>query len=298
MRELLIGVILLLASFAFDFFPTHSTAIVILYASTFCLSLFYIYDGIIILVKGTSYMRGRYRKVIRHILLVGIIAGVATEAIGNWLYKFWIYPHFSSYFYLLVVPISLCLYFFLLFENYIAIHVVLEKFFPSPKIVVKRKKLHTIAFSIIGFLGIATFSFVTCSKLLAYKVPSNILNIFNTYWLSSNDVVNLFMLCISIWFIFEYLEYQRREDTLLLHIFKGDFTAFLSIIVASLITSVVMEIFNLPIKIWIYTNVPYYNIVFLGVPIVVLFLWPFQYLLFDCFYHFIYKKETEAIWTE
>lgn len=96
--------------------------------------------------------------------------------------------------------------------------------------------------------------------------------------------------------IFEYLEYKRKEDTFLIHLLEGDYLPFFAIIISSLFTSIVMEIFNLPIKIWIYTNVPYENILFLGVPLSALLVWPFQYLVFISLYHFIYKSETVRIW--
>lgn len=296
MRSFLLGTVFLGTSFLGDFYPLPNVWFVVFFACLFCLGLLYIYDGFILAVKGKSLLIGGRRSILKHIFIAGLIGSLIIEAIGNWLFKTWIYPYFSSSHYLFIILPFLGLYFLLLYENYLATVVIIEKFKKYKKKKYTYPSYSKYLFPLIGFIGSLIFILVTIQKLATYTPPRHFLDIFNTYWYSESNIITFLIIFISFWMIFEYLEYRRKEESFLLHLLRGDLIPLFAIIFGSLVTSIIMEVYNLPIQIWRYTNIPYHNTSLLGIPIVILLLWPFQYLLFISLYHVIYKKETARVW--
>lgn len=294
--RIITGLIFLSVSFVSFIYPSKNVLFILFYSCSFGLGLLYIYDGIILKIRGKSLLIGGRRSILRHIFVVGLIGSVIIEAIGNWLFKTWIFPHFTTIEYLLIVVPFMSFYFFLLYENYLAIIIIIDKFKKFRGKEYRYSTNYKRLFALLGFFGVSIFIFTVSQRLSAYASPKNLLDMFNTYWYSNNNIVTLLLVFFSAWMIFEYLEYKRGEESFLLHLLKGDLVPFFAIIIGSLITSIIMEFFNLPILIWKYTNIPNGDILFLGIPLVVIILWPFQYLFFISLYHLIYKHETKRIW--
>lgn len=189
MKKLLLGVFLLVFSFLYSLLPIKNPLGIVLYGCTFCYGLLNIYESLILLAKCKFGPAIGKRRILRHILLAGMIGGLLIEMFGNWLFKAWVYPHFSATEYLLIILPLLSFYFLLLFENYIAVVTVIEKFIKFKPRKYPNHRIYKLLFLGLGITGTFFSVLVFTLKVINYKAPDNYLAIFNTYWSSKNDLL-------------------------------------------------------------------------------------------------------------
>lgn len=230
-----------------------------------------------------------------HVFLVGLVGAFLIEAVGNWYLKLWYYPLFSLYLYIFILPFILMGYFYVLVRGFVAVQLLLFDYIkPRAEVGLPTKKLAFVfhLLGVLGTLGIITSLFRT----FIHFHFTNIALFLNSSGVKTFSLFDILLLTVSLFFVIEFLEYELREDTFLMHLCTGDWLPLLTILAVSLVTSLTMEIFNVPLLLWIYTNWPYSDIALLGVPVSVLLAWPVQYLLLVSFYRVMYKKETVKIW--
>lgn len=226
-----------------------------------------------------------------HIYVIGLISALFIESFGNWTWKLWWYPPFSSYAYMIFMPIILIFYFYIILKGYLAARVLLEPYRKKIKFNVKK---YRILFDTLGIVG--CFGFIVGIIQAVSMLHIKGLGFFNSFGIHRFNLLNVIIVSISLLFILEYLEYREREDTFLLHLIKGDFVPLLCVVIATLFTAISMEALNVPLSIWVYTNWPYANISISGLPFTVFVAWIIQYILLISLYRVMYKKETHRIW--
>lgn len=290
---MLAGLFLLLLSFLpwfFDFGKTPDSGM--LFAIAWGMGYVLVCNSIIV-----KYTKKKPKYILRiphaHILIVGAISAIIIEFFGNWIWKLWYYPQFSTYFYLSAMLFIQIVYFYFILKGYIAIRAMLiaHGFSKKP---VKYSRTYRGFFNVLGILGCFGFAIGIFQVLGMLNYTD--LSFFNSFRLTGFNAVNVLLISCSLVFILEFLEYREREDTFLLHLIKGDWTPLVAILVASLLTAITMEGFNVPLSVWLYTNWPYPDIAIAGLPLTVLIAWPIQYVLLISIYRAFYKKETATIW--
>jgi hypothetical protein len=102
------------------------------------------------------------------------------------------------------------------------------------------------------------------------------------------------LLAISLWLVIETIGYFLKRRMLITFLCRGYFRPLLAIFLACIILAIPMEVWNIPLSLWIYTNVPFDNIQIFKVPIFVFLSWPFHYLPFLSLYLLVNKRVEEA----
>lgn len=228
-----------------------------------------------------------------HVVVVGAIAAFLIELLCNWLWKLWYYPPFTPYLYLTLIVFILIGYFYFLLKGYMAIRAFLiARGFSRKRI--KINKSYKTLFNVFGIVGVL-FLFLATLQLIG-TVHWDGISFFNSFGLRHFSLINVGLMTISLILILEYLEYKEREDTFLMHLMQGDWTPFISIVVAALFTGITMEGFNIPLSIWVYTNWPDSHVAISHLPLTVFLAWPIQYIFLISIYRLLYKRETAKIW--
>jgi len=255
--------------------------------------------GYIILCNAiiTKYSKRKPQYFVRiprkHIYTVGLISAIVIELFANWVWKLWYYPHFSIPVYFFALFFVLVAYFYFILKGYLAVRAVFVAHIRQKEIKKTKRSYHSL-FKTLGLLGSLGFVLGLIQDIKTVHINSS--TFFNSYGLQKFNLFNIVLIAVSLVFILEYLEYREREDTFIMHLLQGDWVPLASMVIASLLTSITMEGFNIPLSIWIYTNWPYANISLFSLPLTVLLAWPIQYILLISIYRSLYKRETTRIW--
>jgi hypothetical protein len=228
-----------------------------------------------------------------HMVVIGLLSAVIIELFANWIWKLWYYPHFSLPVYFFALFVVLVIYFVFILKGYLAVRSILLAHIKQKRIRKSGKSYH-LFFSLIGLTGSIGFILGLARSISTIHVHG--VAFFNSYATHDFNLINILLVSLSLVFILEYLEYKEHEDTLIMHLIQKDWVPLASILIASTLTSITMEGFNIPLTIWIYTNWPLANITFFNLPLTVLIAWPVQYILLIALYRVVYKRETARIW--
>lgn len=106
----------------------------------------------------------------------------------------------------------------------------------------------------------------------------------------------VFFSWLSVFFVLEYACYTLKRETLTRDLIRGNFLPLISIIGASAICIVFVELFNTPFHIWVFHNWPYQSTQFMSIPIVAYLVWPSQYLLLLPIIRLFDGKNEENVW--
>lgn len=277
------GVLLVILSFLSWFISVPKPLGLLVVNVVFMVGYSLLLDSGIYLLQGHSLLHHpkRHIQILTHVLLLTLVGGVLFDIYGLWIAKIWVYPEVSTSLLLFYWPfwglVGLIVYL-----NYILFKIILRRqlgYRKKKEIVRSREKL---LFNFFGLVGASGLSAGTVILLLRWQTPVPI-------WL-------LFSIGISAWFLFEFIEYERHETSLIKDILQGDWIPILAILGGSAVTSLIWEILNLPLQNWQYINWPYPNLNIADIPLMVFLTWPFIYILFLSFYRAVYKKETKTLW--
>src|SRR3989338_3680850 len=296
MKTFLSGLALMILAIVWYLFPpNHVTGLTwFLYISVYAGGYMLLCDALIQWRTGKAFLSYSRRGVLLHIFMLGIVGGVIFEFFGNWIFKTWYYPPLNTLGYLLSL-LFWGWFFIIMLESY-RLAVVLLAHSKRSTSKLKFHRYYRYLFPIIGLLGMVILVVITTYALATYHVPVNPLDILNGPWDVENNLTVLLLVPISMGMIFEWLQYKRSEKTLLMCVIDRDFIPLVSITSACFVTALSLELYNLPLGLWRYTNLPFQTIKFMSIPVSVLLFWPSLYILFLAFYHIIYKHETRHIW--
>lgn len=235
-----------------------------------------------------------------HFLVLGLIFGSFAELYVHWIGKFWYYPTFTvpwAYF-LTILPIF-GLYMLYLLETYLGIKAFLEHIFHHR---IKRKESFAgmkKIFIWMGLLGAIGLGASTVFVLMGMSLGGLSQNIFEIIYKPFPSHLSYFIfvaIAIFFWMIFEFLEYEKHETSMLYEFVKGNYFPVVAVFLSAWLSAFLYEGFNVPSGTWRYANFPFSNIAIWGVPVLVFITWPFHYFPAFSLYRVLFKKETKKVW--
>ena len=241
--------------------------------------------GVIVLGEGVcerfggvslfNFATATPRRMLR-VTLAAIACGLALELIGQWLGKLWVYPYWTTWFYLLVLLPGFAFYWLSIVESYLAVKAVLDS---NGKQRLGEGQAFPVPEKIVGFLGFA------CLAAAAWLFGR---------WYARHDwalaVIRpvpqappFFYVLLAFaggWLVAEWVLARRRSASLLSSVLSGYWVPVVAVLVSSALLSSVMETQNAIHHYWRYVHFPLPEVAPAGVQVSVLATWPWQYVVF------------------
>ncbi|MBI4099783.1 hypothetical protein HY440_02130 [Candidatus Microgenomates bacterium] len=302
MELMIVGIILLLFSLEPFFIPDSlKTALFLtLFYASFCFGIILVSDAICQKVTGRSTVRallapgrGRWR-----FFILAVVAGFAFDGAASYFGALWFYPFYSTLFYLIAIVAlgGFIGYWLTIVISYDAAKEVLDEVV-GEKDVTRDFRFEKTVYKIFLVLGIAG----TAISLHKIGLNTNFLQNFTfnvtTFKPPYLEFSYVLLLTFSLLFVFEFVEYYRHRTSLIKDVIHGYWNPLVAIVLISVVLGIYMEGQNLPIRLWVYVNWPWQEVKIFGLPILVLVVWPLQYVLFLSFYRAFGDRRSEELWT-
>jgi len=302
-RRLILGSILFVLSYVQFFIPKETTKpYTYIFWSLFIIGVILIFEAITIKICNESLINRiiKNKKNFLSFLLAAVMGAIVVELVANFLGKLWIYPYWSFFKYLIIFIPCVFIYWLLIVESYLATKAVVDLLHKGKKILKKGFKWERTFFKILGILGIILFIAAGVWIFQGYTSQEALfINSEDLNTKTPNYVVpfgSIILLFFGFWFIFEFIEYKKRETSLIKDIIHHYPTPLISIIVGSFVFALIMESYNLLYKLWVYVNWPLENITLIGLPIMMFVAWPLHYIAFLSFFRVINREESSEVW--
>ncbi len=296
-RHLIFGFTLIVASFVYWFIPgrPHLT----LFNALFYVGNILFFDALSHNFSGFSLLKIKDRR--RHFIILGLCFGLLLEFYGNWIGRFWYYPHWDITYYAVIFIPGYAIYSFYLLETYLGTKAVLEHFFKKKQSRFKEAGWDKW-FTALGLGAAAGIGAITTWVIATLPKGAGFWDAFLIYKQRQGNFDNWYLfalIALLIWLLLEFLEYKKHETSLLYELIRGNFWPLAALLLAAFVSTVLYEVFNLPGGLWRYAygNVPFENIKLLSFPILVYVGWPLHYLWAFSLYRLLFKKDTENLWT-
>jgi len=234
-------------------------------------------------------------------IMVSAVCGLFLDLIANIFSKLWIYPYWDLQFYLLVFIPGFAIYWLVICESYLATKCLIDLFSKGKKYVTKPFKNEKKLFDTLGIFGIIFLILgvvITCIDYFNNRTTlfgvEDLTSVTNNYVPPFYIVIILFF---GIWFILEYIQHHEKKTSLIKDIIHNYKSPLLAILICCFVLGTVMELQNVPIQFWIYTNWPFQEITFLGFPLIVIFIWPLHCIPFLSLFRAVSDKASADIWS-
>jgi len=290
----LIGLILVSMSFVLTFFDLTNFPILNVFTLTaFFTTGFWLFtDALDYHLSGSSILHRimQKRKLLFWLIMVGIFIGLLFDFFGILISRLWQWyfigtPAIIATFRYIVglvwgygVPILMY------YSFYRVIMHLVKKEFPHHfglKIVSKTKNM----FRILLVLGVI-FLLIPLTIYPFVRVKNEFFGFF-TFTIA----------LVGIWFILEYIEHKRKQQTFLEDIITGHWRPVLGLIIAAVLTALLWEGLNTISPKWTYTNLILQDIKIIGIPIQVILGWIPLYIIYLSFYRAVVKGK-DKVWRE
>ena len=303
MKRGILGVLIIVISFLTFFIPG-------VYLNKFSAGfLFFLFGmGVIILSESIISKYANYsllKKILASkrnlisFIIVSFFGGLLLEIIACFLGKLWIYPYWNFLTYLLLFVPGFAFYWLIICESYLATKSAMDFFSKGKKYVTKSFKFEKIIFNLVGFCGIILFILAILFIYLNFNQTNKLFGIEDLNSVTNNYVpsfIYIILLFFGMWFILEYIEHHEKRTSLIKDILHNYKTPLLAILFGSFLLGLFMELQNIPSQLWTYINWPFQEITFLGLPIVMLVVWPLHYIFFLSLFRALTDKESISIW--
>lgn len=303
-RRHYVGVFLLLISLTPFFIPNElkRASILTVYYGCYCTGIILISDYINFKITGSSLLsqilhKGKPRT---YFFIIGMVSGLMLDAFSTYLGGLWYYPYYSTLTYLSIVIFlgGFAWYFLTIVMSYEAIKDILDKVIPGKKNLAKALPGEYYFYPFLAVIGVAGLS-ATLGQIF-YRVVWASYFIFDinkpkTPYINFREIMFIFLFS---WLILEYIEFRRKRTSLIKDMLLGYVNPVLAIVIVCIILGLYMELQNVPIKLWVYTNWPWANFTFFGIPLTVWAVgWPIHYIFYLSLYRALGdSKTTKAIW--
>lgn len=299
-HELLIGISGLIISFwlLLIFSPNFNTI------KTFplglgWLSVFFVGDYLNrVTGEGSIFPHRKDQKnKIKNLIMAAFLMNVINDLTGTYLIRLWYYPYFNPVIYLLfLVPIGYVIYGIILYVFYR----LFKKNFDDNVSPGRMSKIKAIVYKIIINAELI-IGIVLTTLGLNYLLKTYYL--FNVKWFEINRYLNMsiniwypILMWFGLFFIMEFICYFLGRETLTRDLIRGNFVPFISIILASLMCVLFVEVFNYPFQIWAFANWPMDQVKLLNIPLIAYLVWPMQYLILLPLIRIFDGKNIENVW--
>lgn len=252
-------------------------------------------------ILGEGYVLPRYWRQyfnFKEIVLASFIMNLISDITGSWLLKLWYYPLFDNplLYLLILAPLGYVLFGFILYVFYRAIKHHFDFAMKKGRL---KKSQHLLFKFLIHLQLIAGIIGFALSTQYYYNFVQNNQIIWSAFHQPINAPVQIqffIMLWFSLFWIFEYLCYRNKKETLTRDLIRGNWLPIWAILVSSAVCISLVEFVNAPFQIWIFTNWPFQAANFLHIPLVAYLVWPTQYLLLLSLIRLFDKNNSENVW--
>ncbi|MBI2356769.1 hypothetical protein HYV12_01835 [Candidatus Dojkabacteria bacterium] len=298
--RLWIGVFLLLLSLfplIFDF----------TFVKGFLLAIFHIFydigivlvcDSIIEINTGKSFLKSLLSTP-RNILLFALasnIGGLLLDSLANYFGGMWYYPHWSSGLYLALFSVGFTVYFSSILFSYLAIKSCLDRWSEGRELVTKSYSFEKSLYRILFLLGISAIAYVVYRIFYTTSFFRDFVFEISKYKAPYLNIYDMFVAFFGVWFLFEYLSFKKGQNNFIKDLLHGYMNPLYAIIFAATILALYMEIQNLPIGLWIYSNMPLDSLKIVNLPILLFVGWPLHYIAFLAIYRYFGEPLSNGIW--
>lgn len=217
---------------------------------------------------------------------IGLIGGLILEAYVSYFGGLWYYPFFETWNYIVIAILmgGFGAYFLAIISSYYFVKVLLDKINKGTKRINPNQNKYKFLFSGLGILGLGgliyTFNEIAIGTNYFQEFAFNI-NERKDPYISFETVLIAFL---SVWFIFEAVEFFRHRNSILIDTLNGYFVPIIAILISSISLALYMELQNSYIDLWIYVNFPLENIRVLNLPLLMYLSWPLHYIGFISLY--------------
>jgi hypothetical protein len=214
------------------------------------------------------------------LLSVGALSGLLLDGIAQWLGKLWIYPYWNEVIYASTFVIGFCAYWLAAAESYLAVKAILCRCLHTAAPAAAPRSYPMALFRMIGVTGLAL-------------TVTGIVLLLDDYRRSGGYVFEIrralpvkahFGYCLmafaGVWLMLEWVQSALGGLSLLKTLLDGNCRPLFALLIASAAFGVFWETVNAAHHFWIYTNWPLPQWQFMNIPVMVLVLWPLQYLVF------------------
>jgi hypothetical protein len=224
---------------------------------------------------------------------VGFLGGLILDSIFQWLSRLWIYPFWTTNFYLLIFIAGFSVYYLSIISTYLISKTVIGKTRRRKKSKNRERKSYKSSFSILLVLSIMMITVGLSGLVMGFINSRYPLFDVNVAVESSVDFVFVAITFIGIWFLLESIGYRLGRKTFIIEILNCNFEPLISVLISSLLFLIIMESQNGPIQLWTYINWPLQDIKIFYTPIIAVLFWPLHYLVIITLYKVISKEQTK-----
>jgi hypothetical protein len=234
------------------------------------------------LISEVTLSRGRFFEFVA----AATISGLLLDGVAQWVGKLWIYPYWTKGLYVSTFVLGFCAYWLLLTETFLLGRALLRVLARSlrrqapPPWIARALRGSALCGGVLTISGLA----------LAARGYDSAGGYYFEISLPSKPHVPFAcfpLIFVGAWLILEFLQHRRGRDSLLSSILRGEWITLASVLLPAWIFGLFMETVNTAGHFWRYTNWPLQPYTVLGVPVVVLLLWPLQYVVFLSVYQVV-----------
>ncbi len=287
----IIGLTLIFIAFAMAFYNLGNNSF--LNITMFFTTGFWLFtDSIDFCLNKTSILHkiAKKKKIFFWLVMAGILIGLLFDFFGILISNLWEWYYLGEPTYLAAIH-----YIIDLIWGYGIPILMYYSFFRVVMHLIKREFPKKLGIKLYNKTTNKFFRFLLVIGIISLTTPLILFYIIGQNKLTTNLEFGLALL--GIWFILEYVEHKRKEQTFLEDIIKGEWKPVLGIIIAAFLTAIIWEGLNTINPIWNYTNLFWQNIIILGIPLQVILGWIPLYVIYLSFYRAIIKG-NDKLWKE
>ena len=245
-------------------------------------------SSLLINKKGIDFYRG-----------FGVAAGlcgIVMDIFVQLLAKMWVFHKIPQWFYITFLFFGFVFYFQIVAESYFATKSILDRLLKRPKIrSINHKKWEKIL-RVVFIVSLLIIILSIVYYFMLYYLKGGFFQNFGRATKFNSSIFVPIAISFAAWGIAEFVAFAKKKNSLLKNCLRGYWRPLWVILLSCLWLGIMMELWNVPVQYWIYANVPFLDIRFLGIPIIILLLWPFHYIPFLSWYNVFAPKVPEDPW--
>lgn len=281
--------------------PPYFWMILFVFSALFIFGIIFVSEGITEAVYRKSLLHAIFKNahtIIAYFAL-SMVGAVMLDGVSQWLGKLWFYPLLNNATYPFVFVFSFAIYWLMVIESYLAVKALLDAVMKGKRMVRTYFGFERPLYTSLGALGILLIPIAAALMTNDYAVQRGgyVFELTKAVDYKANFGFILLMF-FGTWFLFEAIEYFRKETSLLRDILHHYFTPLIAVVLASFGTALLMETQNFfaGAGAWVYANWPLQEVTFLGLPVVMFLFWPIHYIFFLSLWRAFSDKESDEVW--
>lgn len=258
--------------------------------SFFCTSVITLCDETTMLLERRSLMDEVLggRQKFFDFVATGAACGLLLDGVAQWMGKLWVYPYWNLAIYVATFILGFCTYWLLLMETWMAGSALLRG-------LTRWRDRQPPAWTPLAFRAAEVSGAVLLACGLGIAMRDYLAwggHRFDIEFLSKPAAPFrcLPLICFGVWLLLESVNYRQGRDSLLATMLRREWLPVAAMLFTAWTFGFFMETVNTAQHFWRYTNWPLGNYRAFGVPVLVLVLWPLQYLVFGSVYEAISGK--------